>query len=706
MRGTARRLTATVILALVTSGVVRAAAPAPPTYFAIERTIESLRKTWSSPGGQPSSLGAGWSTLFDSLVADLKSYATAQNDTARLGALSRLQQISATLATAQWPPAANLDQELRQWLEPRLRLASAGRMVSDAIAALPATSDEAVRANRAHWVEFVQNDLGRAFHDYDGATTVAQRQESLHRVQESLRALSEKNRLRPWGPATELEAALSEIFNQPNLEIAADVTTVAPIFEKNLVDSGPVLRKGYLSQVTAGPKTGFGLLASDDGIAFFNRQTYVSVTPIWDFQNQIASDQRGQRAAKLYQFSATTVDQAELTITTVIRPSGLGIYPSWTHAIDASINSAPTEGAELGRTIACLIGMNQQAITNRVYEGSIGRFREQIPIESREEGLERIAVEQENRNADLKAKYLVGNDTAAIKDVLITGLVLRSRPEAAFVAGVLNWRGSTGHLGADLPQPASLTTTIESGVTADVHVGSLLTSLVSGLYGRDDVRSVQNLMITIRPVPPGTSPGEGITVTKNTDFATFAKAVDASRKPGGEKQTVMRITRPQTPPEFSTDNRGFLVALIHDVQIDVPAPEGEARGGLVGAAAKIYRVKIPLAEISLSYKLESSPTGSPRIQAKVEEFNPGANAEVLAIADDENKGVSLSRFSAGVVMGAMGGRLRTQSLELTLDQLKLPGVAVRSISPLDPSGWVRVALSRTSDSAPMVAGAR
>ena len=199
--------------------------------------------------------------------------------------------------------------------------------------------------------------------------------------------------------------------------------------------------------MTAGPKTGFGLLASDDGIAFFNRQTYVSVTPIWDFQNQIASDQRGQRAAKLYQFSATTVDQAELTITTVIRPSGLGIYPSWTHAIDASINSAPTEGAELGRTIACLIGMNQQAITNRVYEGSIGRFREQIPIESREEGLERIAVEQENRNADLKAKYLVGNDTAAIKDVLITGLVLPSRPEAAFVAGVLNWRGSTGHLG-------------------------------------------------------------------------------------------------------------------------------------------------------------------------------------------------------------------------------------------------------------------
>jgi hypothetical protein len=676
MRGTARRLTATVILAFGTCGLARGAAPAPPSYVAIEQTIASLRKSWSGPGGQPNSLEGSWNTLFDSLLAELKAYTKAGSDPDRVAAMSKLQQISAALATAQWPPAAQLNEELKEWLEPRVRFDGAGRRMSEAIAALPATSDASVRANRDRWIEFAQNDLGHALRDYDAATTVAQRQEALHRIHESFRALSEKNRLQPWAPSSELEAVVSELFNQPNLEIAADVPTVAPVFERNLVETGPVTRKGYLSQVTAGPKTGFGLLASDDGIAFFNRQTYVSVTPIWDFQNQIASDQRGQRAAKLYLFSATTVDQAELTITTVLKPSGLEISPSWTHAIDTSINSAPTQGADLGRAIACMIGMGQQAITNKVYEGSIGRFREQIPIESREEGLERIAVEQEQRNADLKSKYLVGNRSAAIRDLLITDLVLRSRPEAAFVAGVLNWRSAPGHLGADLPQPATLTNTIEPGVTADVHVGSLLSSLVSGLYGRDEVQSVQNLMLTIRPVPPGTPPREGIKVTKNVDFATFAKAVDESRKPGAdkEKSAVLRITRPKKPPEFTTDARGFLVALIHDLQIDVPAPEGEAKGGIVGAPAKIYRIKIPLAEVSLSYKLDSPATGPPRIHAKAEEFNPGSNAEVLAIADDENKGMSLSRFSAGIVMGAMGGRLRTQSFEFALDQLNLPGV--------------------------------
>ena len=243
--------------------------------------------------------------------------------------------------------------------------------------------------------------------------------------------------------------------------------------------------------------------------------------------------------------------------------------------------------------------------------------------------------------------------------------------------------------------------TTEAGVTADVHVGSLLSSLVSGLYRRPDVQSVQNLMLTIRPVPPGGSPRDGVTVTKNVDFASFIKALDESRK---ERTTVLRLTRPEKPPEFGTDARGFLVALVHELQIDLPAPEGEAKGGLVGAPAKVYRVKAPLAEFALSYKIDTSATGIPKVTAKVEEFNPGTNADVLAIVDDENKGTSLSRFSAGIVMGTMGGRLRSQTIDVPLNQLKLPGIAVRSVSPLDPSGWVRVGLTRDALAPGVVAG--
>ena len=155
---------------------------------------------------------------------------------------------------------------------------------------------------------------------------------------------------------------------------------MSPFFNANLVENGPVFRKGYWSQVTAGPKTGFGLLPSDDGIAFFNKQTLVSVTPITDFQNQIAADPQGQRAVKLYQFSATSYDWSELTITTVLRPSGLTITPSSTHAIDAAVSAVPMPGGGLGRAIAALIGMDREAITERVKEERYPKLQQQIPV--------------------------------------------------------------------------------------------------------------------------------------------------------------------------------------------------------------------------------------------------------------------------------------------------------------------------------------
>ena len=186
---------------------------------------------------------------------------------------------------------------------------------------------------------------------------------------------------------------MNDLFNRPNLDITVDLNTVSPFLNADLVQSGPVERKGYISQVTAGPKTGFGLMSSDDGIAFYNKQLFTSVTPVWDFNNRVASDAQGQRATKLYQFNATTYDWAELTITTVLRGTGLQIWPSYAHNIDAAIGSVPTQGHELGRAIAGLVGMDENGINQKVYEGSIGQFRQEIPREAMEEAQERIAAE-------------------------------------------------------------------------------------------------------------------------------------------------------------------------------------------------------------------------------------------------------------------------------------------------------------------------
>ena len=52
--------------------------------------------------------------------------------------------------------------------------------------------------------------------------------------------------------------------------------------------------------MTAGPKTGFGLLPSNDGIAFWNSQALSTVTPITNFEQQLQQDKRGRQADKLY----------------------------------------------------------------------------------------------------------------------------------------------------------------------------------------------------------------------------------------------------------------------------------------------------------------------------------------------------------------------------------------------------------------------
>jgi hypothetical protein len=682
--------------------LIGAAAPAPPTYLTVERTIQSIRESWWKAKIEQTS----WNARFDALLGDLSAYSKAKTENERLEALHRISRISAEIDSVSWPAEHNLTAELKRWLRPRVRLAWARRRLSEASArssASPAPSDQ---ANRSGWVAFSQNLLGTALGEYEAAETITQRQGALDRVRSALSTIKEGNRRGSWEPLRELEAAIDELYNQRNLDINADLKTVSPMFDRNLVETGPVFRKGYWSQVTAGPKTGFGLIPSDDGIAFFNSQYLMSVTPVTDFHRRLAADPEGRRAANLYVFNATTYDWSEVSVTTVLRGTGLTVTPSTSHNIDVSIDSLPACGGELLRAIACLIGMDQDAINRRVKEGALPNFERQIPTEAQAQAQENSAKEIAKRNADLRTQGLVGDNMLAVRDFLISQLSLRSRTDSVQAGGMFQWRDAPGQFGADLAEPLKLAATNEPGITAHAHVGSILSNLAAGAYQRDDVRSVQNVMISIPEAAPGAAPGAGRTVTRNVDFPTYAKAVADGRKPGGPKVTVLRIKRPERPPEFSVDSRGYIAALIRDVQIDVPAPEGEARGGLVGAPAKIYRIKIPLAEVAISYQVESVAPKPIQIHAKVQDLNPGSNAEVLAIADDETKATSLSRFSTGIVMGGILARLRAIPIDVSLEQLKLPGFSIRSISPVDASGWLRVGLEQTGDGSALSIGSR
>ena len=162
---------------------------------------------------------------------------------------------------------------------------------------------------------------------------------------------------------------MNDLFNRPNLDIAADVATVQPVLDVNLVTTGTVIHEGYTSMLTAGPKTGFGLIPLDGGIRFYSSQSMFFVTLIHDFQQRLAQDPQGQKATQLYDFTARTYDWSNLTVTKTITPDGLRLSPSLTHNIDAVICSAPTQGNGLKRGIAALIGMNQDKITEKVKEG-------------------------------------------------------------------------------------------------------------------------------------------------------------------------------------------------------------------------------------------------------------------------------------------------------------------------------------------------
>jgi hypothetical protein len=345
--------------------------------------------------------------------------------------------------------------------------------------------------------------------------------------------------------------------------------------------------------------------------------------------------------------------------------------------------------------VANLIGMNQDRINQRVYEGAIGQFRQRIPPEALEEAQERIGTEMAQRNAEL-SRFLIGNNMAAIEDFLISGLSLRSRPEAVYVGGLLQARTGDKQRGADAPQPARLAVP-DPGLTADVHLSSALTSTVDGLFNRPSVQAVQNVMIQTRDVPPGTPPSQAVTVTRNVDFPTYLRAAEEASRANNPKVTALRVRRPGQPPEFAADARGYLVAMLRDLEIDAPAPDPKSQAGsLIGAPAKVLKLKIPQLEAAISYQVESPTPFSHQVKSKVEEFNPSPTSQVLAINDDESKARPLNRFSGALVLSALATRMRSQPINASLDNLNLRGFAIQSISPLDPSGWVRVSLVRTA----------
>jgi hypothetical protein len=270
-----------------------------------------------------------------------------------------------------------------------------------------------------------------------------------------------------------------------------------------------------------------------------------------------------------------------------------------------------------------------------------------------------------------------------------------------YVGGLLQSRSGDRQRGADAPQPAKLAVP-DQGLTADVHLSSVLNSVADELFQRGEVQSVSNLMIVTRDAPPGSPPQQAATITRDVGFPAYASAVDEAVKAKNPQVTAIRLKRPTQAPEFAADAHGFLVVFLRDIDLEVPAPDKSTRvGSVIGVPAKILRIKIPKLELAFSYQVEQPAPGSHQVRAKIEDYSPSPNSQVLALNDDESKASPLTRFSGALVISALGARLRTVPILAKLDHLNLRGFTIQSVSPLDPSGWLRLTLARAPTEVPI-----
>lgn len=670
-------------------GIGLGAAPATPSYQGINRLIQKVETDWKALTPEQNPHGAGWLQYFDKVRTELRQFSSSADPEQRVAALKRLYNLSNALRSSGWDQARKLHAELREWLRPRVALAWAEYRVLEALQGLP----EAESEKRAKWQSYIDDVFRPSLHEFEAAATVINRLTARERLHAALQALQKNNQTRPWSRSLALQSAVADLYGVPNLEVTLDGTAVsAAVLPEGIVEPGWIYFNNQWSYVTPGPLMGIGFVPTADGIQVAISQALNSTTPIQGFQQQVAQDPQGSRAAKLYQFGATSQNNAVLTITVLFRlATGIQLAPGYQHGISAVVNSTPQPGKGLTRMIASLIGLNQNRITEKVYEGAIGKIQQQMVQGSRE----LAAIKASQKAADLNARvrpYVIDAQTAGSGDFGLADIQLGTGSQYARVLGTVVNLGAPDQQRANFPQPLGLST-IGSGVTVDIHLPSALSNLVHGFMTGAAAKDVNNVMIVTTKVPHDPKPPD-VVVTRNADWATFSQQVEQARQTTDREVQAIRVFKPDQPLQVMADADGNLVLIAPDFTIDVPAPPAAARGGaLTGPPARVYRIKAKQAEFAIAFELRPALGAEPpHIVGKVMGFDPGANVQVLAINEDEEQAVSLNALTARIIASAFGSKITGLPFDAPIDTLANAPVDLVSASPLDPTGWMRLVL--------------
>ncbi|WP_152051004.1 hypothetical protein [Tautonia marina] len=700
--------------------VMLGAAPATPSYQQVLSRIDQAKEQLSDEQQSPEKI-ENWNTFFSAVVEVLNAQAGAESATERREHLERLGRMRDALTAKNWGPSNRIAESLNEWLDPRLSVARSLESLEQAVSELPGSvldnpdgQENAETENGAeepqtqdpesvlktNWSTYVTR-LNAAIRAYETAESVSERLNAARKLRGGLDSLRGTQANSPWAPASELAGALQAMLDKPNVQIVADPNILSPFLNQQIVFPEVIYFRGQTSYVQPGPRTGFGLMHSNDGIAFYNSQWSYSTTPVTDFQQQVASNPQGRQATNMYQFGATIYNSNHATATAILTPEGLVVYPENAPNVSAAFGLTPQPGLGPGfmRFVASMIGFNQGRILSELQQQAMPQIQAETIDGTRELAAIKSAQEVGQQNQMIR-QYLVGNRTLRFEDFAVTQLNLSSAPWAAYVSGVLQWAAEAGpQIGADFPKPPEFVQP-ESGLTVDMHLNSTLTNLAAGFYQTDQVKDVETLLIKVIP-PEGDAPiDEGIEMIPNGSYQDLLDAVADIREQTDDPNAIaLRITKPEEPPAFAVDAQGRLVTFVRGVTIEVPAPENFGQqGGLFGFGGNPRVLRFILEEVELTVDADITPENggkAVRVQGEIASVTyGGTGTTVVTVGDEEDQTQTLNLLNRSGALGVLAGRLQGQNVDAPVPLDALQGFQIADVSDLHPTGWMRVVVQR------------
>lgn len=674
----------TLAITLGMNGIVTAGNVA-PTYRNVQDQLAKLSPNSSND------LKASAKKLDDYLAKLVKT----NNIDARLAAYRALKS-----DTDQWSawathdPAANdVATALNHWIAPRLKAVEYAISARDAIARNEAwVTDE----HRLIYKELVQS-LTTALEQYESADKTGLRIDAREKIRDLVEQLSKRLKNTQWPDAEQIIATIKSRWESPNILITVSAEGLRPLLDREIVKKESILFKGRTSYVTPRERQGYGLIPSDDAIAFYISQAMTSVTPVTDFEDQVKSNNGGRILSKAYALENTIQNDSVVTTSFAIRPTGIAMSPANQNNVRPNLGIAPKSGGGFSRAIMGMAGMNQQKIINEIYSKSIGQIQSEAEISSKELGELRANEAANKLNVAMKP-YRRSDNAMAYDKVVVERIQVRTEPTHIHAqARLLYDRPGHESIGPiDVVPP--IDPVDQRYITAAIHIPNLMENLAANFF--EELSSRGTTTIAFLPDNNGDGAAE-VEIQSGQDLLQLAigESLRITKQPKGARLNpgspfaALTISEKKLVPHFTMDDKGHLVMMFKAFKMDIASPSLTILSeGRMGGAV---RIDSPGAELDMEIiNLPATVNQQERLALKVHSFQLDPRSKIYAYSEPGKEPSELSAFRKAAVLAGASAFLSSKPIDLPLDALKIGDkVSVVKVSPLGKTGWYQFVIN-------------